>query len=256
MNMSDEVIREQLSAWMDGELPAEEARFLERRLANDPDLRRQFERLQLVSACLKGQALRPMPAILASAIGNGLESPVISTPTAKRGVLLGWAVAASVAMLALFIAPGILRDRPSGQGSDMALVPAAVPGNLVASPASADLVATAESAAVSVPVARRESLTATTSTLLAMGSDPPRQESPLPLESQSPTDFPLAEASVQKAWPRSPLATGRDPAMEAYLVRHNQMMTNDGLGGFMPYVDVVANDQDEVGVVGVEEAGR
>jgi hypothetical protein len=34
-----------------------------------------------------------------------------------------------------------------------------------------------------------------------------------------------------------------DPAIEAYLVRHNQMLANDGLGGFVPYVDVVANGQ-------------
>ena len=33
-----------------------------------------------------------------------------------------------------------------------------------------------------------------------------------------------------------------DPSLEAYLVRHNQMLANDGLGGFVPYVDVVARD--------------
>ena len=31
-----------------------------------------------------------------------------------------------------------------------------------------------------------------------------------------------------------------DPQLEAYLVRHNQMLANGGLGGFVPYVDVVA----------------
>ena len=30
--------------------------------------------------------------------------------------------------------------------------------------------------------------------------------------------------------------------MEAYLVGHNTLMAEDGLGGFMPYVDVVAHD--------------
>ena len=34
----DDALREQLSAWMDGELPADEARFLERRLSHDPVL--------------------------------------------------------------------------------------------------------------------------------------------------------------------------------------------------------------------------
>jgi hypothetical protein len=45
-----------------------------------------------------------------------------------------------------------------------------------------------------------------------------------------------------KTWPRSTLAGADAPALEAYLVRHNQMMANDGLSGFVPYVDVVATD--------------
>ena len=65
--------------------------------------------------------------------------------------------------------------------------------------------------------------------------------SPLPLDSQSPTDFPLVDTG-QKRWPRSALVSaGNDPALEAYLVRHNQMLANDGLSGFVPYVDVVAS---------------
>ena len=68
MNTSEQTIREQLSAWMDGELPAGESRFLERRLANDPELRRHYQRMQLASSCLKGHVFRPMPAGLASSI--------------------------------------------------------------------------------------------------------------------------------------------------------------------------------------------
>ena len=45
-----------------------------------------------------------------------------------------------------------------------------------------------------------------------------------------------------RPWPRSPLAQD-DRAMEAYLVRHNALMAADGLGGFMPYVDVVAHGE-------------
>ena len=66
--------------------------------------------------------------------------------------------------------------------------------------------------------------------------------SPLSLASDSPTDFPLVDTG-DKRWPRSGLgATGGDPALEAYLVRHNQMLAADALGGFVPYVDVVARD--------------
>ena len=49
-----------------------------------------------------------------------------------------------------------------------------------------------------------------------------------------------------RPWPRSPLAQD-ERAMEAYLVRHNALMASDGLGGFMPYVDVVAHGEPGAG---------
>ena len=65
-----------------------------------------------------------------------------------------------------------------------------------------------------------------------------------PAAPDSPTDFPLVDNGEERSWPRSELVAGSsDPAIEAYLVRHNQMMANDGLGGFVPYVDVVSNAQ-------------
>ena len=68
----DDRLKEQLSAWLDGELPADEARFLQRRLDNDPALRAQFERWQLASACLRGQPVRLMPAAFAERVQAGL----------------------------------------------------------------------------------------------------------------------------------------------------------------------------------------
>jgi hypothetical protein len=60
--------------------------------------------------------------------------------------------------------------------------------------------------------------------------------------SDSPSQFPLVESGVSKSWPRAELpGAANDPSIEAYLVRHNQMLANDGLGGFVPYVDVVTN---------------
>jgi negative regulator of sigma E activity len=63
MTELDETTCEQLSAWMDGALPAGEARFLERRLAHDPALRAKWERMQLASSCLRGHEVRPMPGL-------------------------------------------------------------------------------------------------------------------------------------------------------------------------------------------------
>ena len=44
---SDDDLLEQLSAWTDGELPADQARFLQRRLDADPALRARWERWQI-----------------------------------------------------------------------------------------------------------------------------------------------------------------------------------------------------------------
>lgn len=256
MNISDDIIREQLCAWMDGELPESEARFLERRLANDADLRRQYERWQLASSCLKGQAFRPMPAGFGQTIAASLEASPAST---KRSGLVRWSVAASVALLAVLFAPGLMRNGTQSDGAEIAATQAPASTNLVATPASADLVALPVAANSAVEAAANPAIAAPASaaqSLVVADNAFSRQESPLPLDSQSPEDFPLVENAVQKSWPRSPLATGSDPALEAYLVRHNQMMANDSLGGFMPYVDVVTSDKEQAGEASNEASGQ
>ena len=243
MTTLDENIREQLSAWMDGELPADEARFLERRLANEPALRAHWQRLQLASSCMKGHALRPMPASLAERVSLAIAGPDAAA-TARRP-WLGWAVAASVAILAIVLVPTWggeaqrprrrrsrrnrrrrsmampcptpcwfrRRLRPTSSRAKTACPTRPIPGNLRPRPR---------------PGCRRE-----------------RRLSPRAgaASGQSPSDFPLVVPNGSQNWPRSPLsASGNDPALEAYLIRHNQMMGDDGLSGFVPYVDVVAND--------------
>jgi len=102
--------------------------------------------------------------------------------------------------------------------------------------ASADLIA-------NTPDAVSTSLVASTSTSPVQ---PTPKVNPSSAETvagvMSPEDFPLNVSSEKKAWPRSPVNANSDPALEAYLVRHNQMMAQDGMGGFVPYVDVVAQD--------------
>ena len=152
MTNTDENIREQLSAWMDGELPADEARFLERRLANEPALRAHWQRLQLASSCMKGHALRPMPAALADRVRLAIAEPAAAS-TARRP-WLGWAVAASVAVLAIVLVPTwgdgdsaidapidapIATQAPGP--SDGSAAPEPI---LIATPSSADLVASSD----------------------------------------------------------------------------------------------------------------
>lgn len=198
MSQPDPKLLEDLSAWMDGELPPDQARFLERRLAGDPALRARFERWQVASASLRGQALRLMPVRLADDIGAAVSAQ--PRPPGRRGF---WAAGAVAAALALALLPGLVDN-----GAAPRLPPAAP-----------DLAARPEPPPLQVaPVA---------------------PVSPLPSGAEG---LALAPRPGARPWPRSPVA--RDPrAMEAYLVRHNAAMAADGLGGFMPYVDVVAHDE-------------
>lgn len=236
MSTSELSLAEQLSAMMDGELPEAQARFLRRRLEHDAELRAAWSRLQLASSCLKGHRVRAM-ALDCEAIRAAEGS--------RRRPLLGWAVAASVAVLAIALAPRFTTAPGADPVAPSVLAASSTP-RLLPSPAAADLVAvrsdvagaaSAASAAASAPPDPPPA-----SVALVAAAPEPATSSPLSLASDSPADFPLVETG-DKRWPRSGLSnTGTDPALEAYLVRHNQMLAADALGGFVPYVDVVARD--------------
>ena len=237
MTELDETTCEQLSAWMDGALPAEEARFLERRLAHDPALRAKWERMQLASSCLRGHEVRPMPA-LAERVARELDA----TPAPARRPLLGWAVAASVALLAIALVPRWLATNDPVPVATVPVAPAAPieeigpeqatpmrARSLAPNPGSADFVAEASTTAPAIASAP---------------ADPSPAVAAAPAGSLSPADFPLVDTARPTDWPRAGLP-GSDPAMEGYLVRHNEMAGADALGGFVPYLDVVAAGEQE-----------
>lgn len=242
----DNLLLEQLSAYMDGELPEAEARFLQRRLEHDAELRGQWMRLHLAANCLKNQAWQPMDGRLCQQVAAGTAD---GHPVRRPRPLLRWAMAASVAALAVLFAPRLMHNADSLDNARVVArtAPAATaPEHILASPASADLVAVRPTATVvATPAASgAPAMPGNGSDLLAANAPAPARESPMPLEAQSPSDFPLVTSGDKRGWPKSELlGAGSDPALEAYLVRHNQMLANDGLGGFVPYVDVVARDQ-------------
>src|SRR5690606_35752331 len=105
MSTDDTTLMESLCAWMDGELPPDQARFLERRLHNDPELRARWERWQLASTCLRGQAVRTMPADLCDRIAAEVAK---QSGPARRWP---WLTAAAAAMLVAVLLPRLsLRD--------------------------------------------------------------------------------------------------------------------------------------------------
>lgn len=240
MSTSDLTLAEQLSALMDGELPEAQARFLRRRLEHDAELRAAWSRMQLASSCLKGHRVQAM-ALDCAAIRADERS--------RRRPLLGWAVAASAAVLAVALAPRFGTAPDAGQAAPAALAASSTP-RLLPTPAAADLVAVRNDAAVASAAPDADAVAATSvamdplpaNSALVAATPADATSSPLSLASDSPADFPLVDTG-DKRWPRSGLgATGSDPALEAYLVRHNQMLAADALGGFVPYVDVVARD--------------
>lgn len=232
----DDRLKEQLSAWLDGELPADEARFLQRRLDNDPGLRARFERWQLASACLRGQPVRLMPADFAGRVQAGLS------PAAPARARWPWFASAAAAVLMAALLPNMLAT-DAGPG----LPPA---GELAASAPDAALPAedaptlAAAASPGEVPALATALSPGEASSRVAASSpvDDPRRSpgaaptSPLP----SVRDFPLADAGA-KPWPRSPVAGG-ERSLQAYLVRHNALAAGDGVAGFMPYVDVVTQE--------------
>ena len=248
MNQLDEKICEQLCAYMDGELSADEARFLERRLANEPALREKWQRLQLASACMKGQPFLPMSAQLCTRVAEALAEPKAHAGRPWRL----WATAASIALLAIVFVPRMFQQNSNRFGTGPALTMAAMSASArsAPSPSSADFVATTIAttvvssapprAEIHEPAAISRSTTPAATSVAAVDTQN------IASTSDSPADFPLVDSGATKSWPRAELpGTANDPSIEAYLVRHNQMLASDGLGGFVPYVDVVTNPGDK-----------
>ena len=239
VNALDDKICEQLSAWMDGELPKDEAMFLERRLQHDEALQTLYSRMQIGSSYMKGHSARLMPSTLCANIKRALEEE--SSPRKSRKPLFAWAAAASLAFAAVVFIPGMMQNTQAPESTFASNSEPVLKPNSPATFASADLIANSPSAV--------------NTSVLAGASTPTIQTKPAAKVSsvetvagvESPENFPLNVSSENKAWPRSPVNANSDPALEAYLVRHNQMMAQDGMGGFVPYVDVVAQDVEQPG---------
>lgn len=166
--------RQQLSALMDGDLPADEARFLLRRLQHDHDLAGCLERWQLCGDALRGQARAPAPAGFAERVAQAIAAESSSVTTAApqtqaarpRNLLVRWgggALAASVALVALFMArQQSPQDVPLSEGTQVASAQATLPAVVPESPSAPAPDAEAYAAAavvVAASVPRRQDST-------------------------------------------------------------------------------------------------
>ncbi|MBS0556981.1 MAG: sigma-E factor negative regulatory protein [Proteobacteria bacterium] len=119
-----QVLREQLSALMDGELPGDQVRFLLRGIDADARLAQDWSRYQLASAVLRRQvAFVPVDADFAERVMHAVAQPAAGGGLGVR--VLRWAgggaIAAAVAVVAL------VSFRPGGPAPTAAATVAAVP---------------------------------------------------------------------------------------------------------------------------------
>lgn len=243
--------RQQLSALIDGELAADETRFLLRRLEHDEELSGCHERWQMLGDVLRGAACAPAPSEFAARVRDALAAePRPVAGHAQGRPRAGWrwgggaAIAASVAALALF-----MTERLPGDG-----VPASEPMTVVATtaqlpsaparPVPADPDGTLADAAAAVPAvalasarrqdaaAQRRSGSATRTQQVARSVATRRQEPelrlasaqaapvpPVTAEAVSPPVNPFAHPSTLQAkpWPRAVISG--DSALNASFTR-------------------------------------
>jgi sigma-E factor negative regulatory protein RseA len=106
--MTDQ-INDQISAFIDNELSADESALLVRRFERDSDARARAMRYTLIGASLRGELLEPHPSVLRQRIaaalsGNAAPSvPKAREPWTDRWArpLLGVGIAATVAVVAI-----------------------------------------------------------------------------------------------------------------------------------------------------------
>ena len=107
-----QILEEQLSAILDGELPAEEVDLLLARMDREPDRRATLGRYAMIGECLRSGAARPEALCVAERVRTALladDAGKAPTSPATRGFSRTWlaggaAAAAAAAALAFLIA--------------------------------------------------------------------------------------------------------------------------------------------------------
>lgn len=120
----NEAIKMQISAFVDGELPDSEADLLLRRMSQDPELRRAAAEYLELGRIMRGESSARGVERLRERISAAIDDKVVEHgeigPESESGKalrpLLGIAVAASVALIAIFglqLTPGVDTQAPA-----------------------------------------------------------------------------------------------------------------------------------------------
>lgn len=150
--------RENLSSFMDGEVEKSAGSFLVRRLASDSSLRATWDRYHMIRDCLRQQDTQLVRTDLCSRVRQAIELEDQQQPVAARHLawlkpIAGMAIAASVAMVAVFtVGPGQQDGAPAVTPAPVlaaqsepfvspnigAIIPASEPVNLAGNRTSED----------------------------------------------------------------------------------------------------------------------
>ncbi len=220
----DESLREELSAFMDGELDADRARFLQQRLRHDTELRVRWERWQLQSSAMRRQA-QPLPVDFADRVASVLDADAVNAVPVRSRTLRwagGAALAASLAVAGVFVFDASHRPWAGASSSIASVRPATQPAASVA--ASSQPTATVQRAAVVVPEP----------TITSPRLETARIELPIPVHDGVVGAFrsPLRPVLARHRQPRPefspfPQPFVIDPELEAYLEQQKTGGTRD-----------------------------
>ncbi|MBN8727965.1 MAG: hypothetical protein J0H15_09745 [Xanthomonadales bacterium] len=206
-------IHEQLSALMDGELERDAARFVLKRVAGERELGLAWARWHVAREALRRQSTMVLPASFADAVLARIEGTHIAPVRGGVPVWLRWgaggAIAASVAMAALLVAPPANEDpgQPFAMPQQGFAAQSATPGRAI------------DAAPVSATTAPREFRA--------------------PLLPVTPIETAPASFGSSDVGP-----AGIDPHLEPYLIRHYQSVGRNGPSAFVPYVLLVTPQQE------------
>jgi negative regulator of sigma E activity len=191
-----EQINDQISAFIDDELSADESAMLVRRFERDPDARAQALRFTLIGSALRGELLEPHPAVLRQRIAAALAGvpPAAARAPARWSMrvarpLLGFGIAATVAIAAIGLLRSMNDAEPTPNRTAAATVPAPAPlqaRDAVDAPSYVVPPETAEGRVVTPPIrltnylmhhseyASRLSRTSVHSNAVSAATEPPR----------------------------------------------------------------------------------
>lgn len=282
----DSMTREQFSALFDGELPGDAARFALKRLSRDADARTAFGSWQMAGDVLRGTASAGAPADFADRIQQALTHEVASAhagrdigETPRRRWVGGAALAASVALAALFVArpfdspsvpaPRIAERTPAPAASDPApgmreLETSREPAEALASVAGKASTPRRVARAVSSPAPRPGTGTGAATRSNTLATQGARTE-PV-IASATVAEAPLLDAGTDpfrrlpaviasKPWPRATLADfrGGSTLTTSYGDRGESLRTRAPAPSFYPFEPRLPAVQGSVDPAGAQQ---